>query len=56
MSGQLNDSYDYWAAGVLLNRGEDPITSWGGCVSSCRRNSTACEKRSTEPGRRWPGS
>jgi hypothetical protein len=24
MSGQLNDFYDYWAAGVLLNRGENP--------------------------------
>ena len=23
-SGQLNDFYDYWAAGVLLNRGQDP--------------------------------
>lgn len=24
MSGQLNDFYDYWAAGVLLNRGLNP--------------------------------
>ncbi|HXO58596.1 MAG TPA: hypothetical protein VN834_02245, partial [Candidatus Acidoferrum sp.] len=24
ISGQLNDFYAYWAAGVLLNRGENP--------------------------------
>jgi hypothetical protein len=24
LSGQLNDFYDYWAAGVLLNRGRNP--------------------------------
>jgi len=23
-AGQFNDFYDYWAAGVLLNRGQNP--------------------------------